>query len=356
MLTNKQVEEDLRPRGCNLEILTMRKNCVNIVSDRGESVLRRFVALSTTLVTLDLAECTLGFRAGCALGGGLEGHPSLKELNLAKNKLGEHGIKKLCQGLAKNTVLEELNVAFNGVGGRGASAVASLLKVEGSNLRKVVLYGNFIGIEGARFIASAIAGNSRLVELDLGMNRIRVKGTAAVAGALAVNKSLEIVRLKYNFINDGSAMELVRTLLANKDSGLKQVALAGNRVKSSILVTCMQMLAERGIDLDVAGLLRVTASTRMRNTIYCTPLAKDVNASSLKKVFYDGGCGAVVNVSIHAHKTRSTYDKAMYAFVEFAEPSSVDLALDLGQEKKTALAGKKVFQVMQAGCRSSKKK
>lgn len=355
-LTDEEVEEDLRPRGCNLEILTMRKNVIHIVCDRGELALKRFVALSTSLVTLDLSECTLGFRAGCAIGSGLEGHPSLKELNLAKNKLGEHGIKKLCLGLAKNTVLERLNVAFNGVGGRGASAVATLLKVKSSNLRNVVLYGNFMGIEGARFIASALAENTKLTEIDLGMNRIRVKGTLAVAGALGVNNTLQVLRLKYNFINDGSAMELVRTLLGNKECALKKVALAGNRVKSSILVTCMQMLAERSIDLDVAGLLRVTESARMRNTIYCTPLAKDVSASSLKKVFYDGGCGAVVNVSIHAHKTRSTYDKAMYAFVEFAEPSSVDLALDLGQEKKTALAGKKVFQVTQAGCRSNKKK
>jgi len=350
-LTDEEVEEDLRPRGCNLKVLTMSKNQVGVAKERGELALKRFVALSHSLVSLDLSECGLGFCAGSALGAGLEGHPTLKVLLLGKNKLGEHGVKKLCLGLAKNTVLEELDVSSNAVGGRGASALGQLLRAPNSNLRKAVLYGNFVGIEGARFIAAALASNTVLEELDLGMNRIRVKGTVAVAAALAENKCLRVVRLKNNFINDGSAMDLVRAVVSNKDSALEKVALAGNRVKSAILVQCMKMLAEKKVDLDVAQLLRVTEPTRMRNTVYCTPLPKDVTASSIKKVFYDGGCGAVVSVAIHPHRVRSTYDKAMYAFVEFAEPGSVDLALDLGMEKKTCLSGKRIFRVMQAGCK-----
>lgn len=116
-----------------------------------------------TLVTVNLQKCHLGVGAGKAIGEALKNHPSLTTLILAGNELGEHGVKKLAAGLAFNNVLTHLDLTrshfpsclcsytfSNNIGGRGAKYVALLLQNPKSALKDLNLFGNFIGIEGAR--------------------------------------------------------------------------------------------------------------------------------------------------------------------------------------------------------------
>jgi RNA recognition motif-containing protein len=109
------------------------------------------------------------------------------------------------------------------------------------------------------------------------------------------------------------------------------------------------------VTVDVANLLEVTQRSRLQKTVYCTPLPQDITSNALKKMFYDGGCGAIVNVSILKHSERDSFKKACYAFVEFAEEDSVQLALDIGSEGK-AKVGNSIFNVIQAQGERSKSK
>lgn len=305
------------------------------------------IALSVHLVELDLSKCSLGVLAGDAIGRGLKNHPTLQRLLLAGNTLDEHGIKKMCKGLHENTVLQELDISHNSIGGRGASAVAQVLANGNSELRILNLFGNFIGIEGARFIAEALAKNTSLEDIDLGLNRMRPKGVFAIAQAMKQNRTLKVLRLKQNFINDKTAMELCDVLC--QQASLEKLCIAGNKVKDAVLNSIANSLQslEKPVRVDIATLLSVTRPDRLQCTVYCTPLPQDVTINSLKKIFYDGGCGAILNVSILRHATRKDFATACYAFVEFAEEDSVQLALDIGLEGK-AKTGKHRFNVIQA--------
>jgi len=347
-LTSQEIEEELRPRGNSLEIVNLSKHTSVVDTPRDVIALERLVALSKDLVELDLSKCSLGVLAGDALGRGLKNHPSLLRLLLAGNTLEEHGIKKMCKGLHENTVLQELDISHNSIGGRGASAVAQVLAGGNNKLQKLNLFGNFIGIEGARFIAEALSKNTTLHEIDLGLNRMRPKGVFAIAQAMKQNRTLKVLRLKQNFINDKTAMEL-SDVLCQQSGSLEKLCIAGNKVKDAVLNSIVNSLKalEKPITVDIATLLSVTRPDRLRRTVYCTPLPQDVTVNSLKKIFYDGGCGAILNVSILRHSTRKDFATASYAFVEFAEEDSVQLALDIGSEGK-AKTGKHHFSVIQA--------
>eukprot|EP00339_Tiarina_fusa_P025541 CAMPEP_0117037982 /NCGR_PEP_ID=MMETSP0472-20121206/26760_1 /TAXON_ID=693140 ORGANISM="Tiarina fusus, Strain LIS" /NCGR_SAMPLE_ID=MMETSP0472 /ASSEMBLY_ACC=CAM_ASM_000603 /LENGTH=1428 /DNA_ID=CAMNT_0004748091 /DNA_START=29 /DNA_END=4315 /DNA_ORIENTATION=- len=346
-LTATEIEEDLRPRGCNLELLNLSNNTFNIVEPLQCLALERLVALTTTIVDLNLSRCGLGVPAGEALGKGLRNHPSLTSLNLSGNKLEEYGVKKLCKGLHENSVLKTLDLARNSMSGRGASGVANLLSDPKCGIETLSLYGNFIGIEGARFIAASLESNATLTDLDIGLNRMRPKGVNAIALALQKNKTLKVLRLKQNFINDKAAMELGEVL--QKQTSVTKLCVAGNQIKDAILNSIVASLktCDVPVTIDVANLLEVTQRSRLQKTVYCTPLPLDISSNALKKMFYDGGCGAIVNVSILKHAQRDCYKKACYAFVEFAEEDSVQLALDIGSEGKAKI-GKNIFSVIQA--------
>jgi Ran GTPase-activating protein (RanGAP) involved in mRNA processing and transport len=212
-LTAPEIEEELRPRGCSLELLNLSKNSFQITQPADCLALERLVALTPTIVELNLSCCNLGVPAGEALGKGLRNHPTLTSLNLSRNRLEEYGVKKLCKGLHENSVLKNLDLARNSMSGRGASGVAQLLSNTNCGIETLSLYGNFIGIEGARFIATSLEKNSTLTDLDIGLNRMRPKGVNAIANALKKNSTLKVLRLKQNFINDKAAMELGEVLV-----------------------------------------------------------------------------------------------------------------------------------------------
>lgn len=354
-LTPVEIEEELRPRGCSLEFLNLSGNSFQITSVSSCLALERLVSLTNTIVELDLSSCSLGVAAGDAIGKGLRNHPSLITLNLARNNLEEYGVKKLCKGLHDNNVLKSLDLSRNNMSGRGASGVAQLIAKSNIAIETLSLYGNFIGIEGARFIATALESNTSITDIDLGLNRMRPKGVTAIANSLKNNSTLKILRLKQNFINDKTAMEL-SDILVHQNS-ITRLCIAGNKVKDAILNSIVNSLKNCSIpvDVDVANLLEVTQRSRLQKTVYCTPLPRDVTSNGLKKLFYDGGCGAIVNVSILRHAVRSTYKTACYAFVEFAEEDSVQLALDIGSEGKARI-GRNNFSVIQAQGEAAKSK
>merc|ERR1712137_182827 len=354
-LTPAEIEEDLRPRGCHLELLNIACNAFTINSLEECLAVERLVSLTKTISHLDLSRCSLGVAAGEAIGKGLVGHPSLTFLNLSGNKLEEYGVKKLCKGLHENSILKTLDLSRNNMSGRGASGVSQLLSNPKCGLETLSLYGNFIGIEGARFIATALESNSTLTDLDLGLNRMRPKGINAIATSIKKNSTLQILRLKQNFINDKSAIELA-DVLASQNS-IRKLCLAGNKIKDAILNSIVSSLSscEVPVAVDVARLLEVTQFSRLQKTIYCTPLPQDITSNALKKMFYDGGCGAIANVSILRHAVRESFRNSCYAFVEFIEEDSVQLALDLGSEGKAKI-GTYNFSVIQAQGEVAKKK
>jgi len=69
-------------------------------------------------------------------------------------------------------------------------------------LTNLSLYGNGIGEEGAKALASALRVNGVLKTLNLYGNNIRDEGAAAIAEALRVNGVLNNIDLRYNDLGD----------------------------------------------------------------------------------------------------------------------------------------------------------
>jgi hypothetical protein len=176
----------------------------------------------------------------------------------------------------------------------------------------------------------------------------------AIAQVLKKNNTLQKLALKHNHITDKAALELATSIVGNKNTSIKYIALAGNylsvptRSELALLFNQSQELQQKGFVFDLAKLVEVKDPEKQERTIYITPLPMNVTEQQIKKLFYSNRCGMCLNVSIHKHKTKSVFSKAKYAFVEFAHPVSTELAIRLVHNKKNRIGSEEV-RIARAG-------
>ncbi len=167
------------------------------------------VGLASGLRVLLVGGNGIGVRGAEALGEALAVHPHLRELSLAASPLGDAGVHALARGLGRSRRLERLDLASNAM---GISGLGGLIDV-GSSLHSLdlgstpssralgasdnelgdALGGGLLGAwlatnpllgrldlrhagifsRGAMAILAGLAGNTNLVELDMGKNVAR---------------------------------------------------------------------------------------------------------------------------------------------------------------------------------------
>ena len=91
---------------------------------------------------------------------------------------------------------------------------AELIKVN-PVLTNLSLYGNNIGVDGAKAIAEALKVNPVLTNLDLRHNSIGDDGAKAIAEALKVNPVLKNLSVAYNNISGEAAQQLAAAALGS---------------------------------------------------------------------------------------------------------------------------------------------
>jgi Ran GTPase-activating protein (RanGAP) involved in mRNA processing and transport len=127
---------------------------------------------------LYLAVNDLGDEGAVGLADGLKGNTTLRTLSLASNVIGPAGAGALVEGLRGHRALEVLDLGYdpstqvlgrkgNRLGDQGASVLIDLL-YECPALVEMDLSSNGITDVGARILAEALEGNSRLRRLELG--------------------------------------------------------------------------------------------------------------------------------------------------------------------------------------------
>jgi hypothetical protein len=122
---------------------------VNPLGDLGAVHLARGLRENRTLEELGLASCGISAEGAQLLFAALEGHPSLRELDL---------------GYGASTRV--LGAAANNLSDGGALAAACFLRSD-PPLQRLSLRVCGIGQQGREALASALAANSHLVELEL---------------------------------------------------------------------------------------------------------------------------------------------------------------------------------------------
>eukprot|EP00573_Skeletonema_grethae_P006177 CAMPEP_0201708508 /NCGR_PEP_ID=MMETSP0578-20130828/55795_1 /ASSEMBLY_ACC=CAM_ASM_000663 /TAXON_ID=267565 /ORGANISM="Skeletonema grethea, Strain CCMP 1804" /LENGTH=376 /DNA_ID=CAMNT_0048197361 /DNA_START=320 /DNA_END=1447 /DNA_ORIENTATION=+ len=104
-----------------------------------------------------------------------ENDPTITGIWLQSKNLYDGDIKVLCDNLMRNTTVTEVWLPGNFITDEGAKYIAHMLKFNKS-IKELFLGQNDIGPRGAAALAAALArGNSTLVALGLGENRVGVE-------------------------------------------------------------------------------------------------------------------------------------------------------------------------------------
>ena len=165
------------------------------------------------LTSLDLGNNGVGVAAAKELGAYVAKAKDLKKLNLYMNELGDEGAKALCDGFVANakSVLESLDIGGNNIGPGGAPAVAELVK-ERASLVTLEMGYNPIGPKGAEAIAGAIKYGGSLETLRLGWCKLDKEGAGHLAEAMRFNETIRVLDVRGNVIADQGCAAFARSL------------------------------------------------------------------------------------------------------------------------------------------------
>jgi len=343
------------------------------------------------LRVLELKASSLNESSGAILGGLLEvkpGVPSIpiERLFLAHNLLGPVGTASIAASLKTNMSLRCLDLSSNRFGVTGARAIAAVLRAN-HPLEELNLFANLIGVEGCREIAFALPHNTHLKVLDLGMNRIRDKGACALAQMLRTNTTLQCLKLRLNLIGARGAHELLAhivtldaSVLAGPASAaaqgdamsvtssegerawgnktMRQLLLNNNPIPNEAIMLVCKALADskHPLELDLLKRLAEADPERRQFTVWVSPLPQDCSSDELARFFYANSTGAIRNITICQAKKRRGQGKGKgkrYAFVEFVDENSVELALHLPPQDKAFIRDQKI-SIARSGVRSGR--
>jgi len=148
---------------------------------------------------------------------------NLRRLELNNNKIGEQGGKALTEALKSFTLLESVGLRHCKI---GAKQTRELVVAMGRHCRprKLDLYDNNLGDEGAGKVMQTLSSYPGLVSLDTGSNQIGESGVREIASLLPCFSGLHTFILSHNIINQASARALTAAL--DQCSSLKFVDLS----------------------------------------------------------------------------------------------------------------------------------
>jgi len=135
-------------------------------------------------------------------------------LDFGYNEVGADGARLLAQALKGNTRLTTLHMGYNNLGDDGARALAAAL--DGTALTGLYLEHSSIGAKGAAALAEAVQhGDVPLKTLSLGYNQVADGGARALAEMLKSNTMLTSIDLGSNSIGDEGVTALAEALEIN---------------------------------------------------------------------------------------------------------------------------------------------
>ncbi|XP_039521462.1 NACHT, LRR and PYD domains-containing protein 12-like isoform X2 [Pimephales promelas] len=186
----------------------------DVTQNTDNELLQKLLPVVTATRSLVFRDCGV---TGCAaLASALRSNPSqLRKLNLSYNQLGDS--VKLLSAVLENPLckLEKLGLSDCGVTDEGCAPLASALRSNPSHLRKLDLSKNNLGDSGVKLL-SAILENPlcKLEELWLSECGVTDEGCAALASALRSNPS-HLRKLDLDKNKLGDSVKLFSTVLAN---------------------------------------------------------------------------------------------------------------------------------------------
>jgi large subunit ribosomal protein L31/Ran GTPase-activating protein 1 len=198
-LTRESAQELLAPMlAPGAAITRIRFSTKSFGVDAAEVAAAAIRNVAHTLVDADMSDVIAGRPEAEALGALRILSDALKtarlrRLNLSDNALGEKGIRACAAAFAHQEALE--SIAFQNVGCsvHGCAALEELLRAT-THLRRLHLYNNMSGDEGAASVARLLARCPAMEDFRMVSSRVGAAGGAALAAALA-SAGASLVRL-----------------------------------------------------------------------------------------------------------------------------------------------------------------
>ncbi|XP_052402524.1 NACHT, LRR and PYD domains-containing protein 12 isoform X35 [Carassius gibelio] len=176
----------------------------------------------------ELCDCGVTAEGCSALRSALRSNSSqLRKLDLTGNKVGVKGLKLISDALKDpHCKLETLRLWECGVTDEGCSALSSALRSNSSQLRELDLTGNKVGDTGVKLISDALKDpHCKLEKLGLWECGVTDEGCSALSSALRSNSSqLRELSLSHNRVGD-TGVKLISDALKDPHCKLEELRL-----------------------------------------------------------------------------------------------------------------------------------
>jgi len=156
--------------------------------------------------------------------------PPLKTLVCGRNRLGDASMAPWAKCFNSNRSLTTIRMPQNGIRPDGIAVILRDGIAHDHDLKVLDLQDNTFTLKGALALADVLPDLSNLTDLGVGDCLLSARGGVVVAEALkkATNTKLEYVRLQYNEIESGGAMEFLSAAEFGLPA-LKMIEFNGNK-------------------------------------------------------------------------------------------------------------------------------
>jgi Ran GTPase-activating protein (RanGAP) involved in mRNA processing and transport len=200
----------------------------------------------------------------------------LSSLKLGYNQLGDEGVSILSNGVCVHQVLTSLDLGFNQIGDVGCAALADAIirqsknsRSNSSSLETLYLAGNLITHQGAVSLADAIR-YSNLRKLHLTGNSLGVEGISAIVSSIIDHDGISELFLGGTFRGSIGCHSVAR--LFRHSSCLKVISLANCNVNDDDIAVLAENIKENRHRLPLEAL------QLSFNSITCQGLDQLINA------------------------------------------------------------------------------
>ncbi|EDO31478.1 predicted protein, partial [Nematostella vectensis] len=170
---------------------------------------------------VDIKHHGLGAMGSKAIAIALVSNTSVVKLNLSDNWMGPEGASYVAEMLRENCYITDLlcevlsdDMSENKLGDHGSESIADVL-LHNPNIHRLTANGNGFDEKAAKILAEAIKLNNRLKYLCLSHNKFGEKAGLELAPALAANETISELNLSWNHLRNRGACAIALSLKEN---------------------------------------------------------------------------------------------------------------------------------------------
>ena len=148
----------------NLSKNNLSDNFINILFES-------LIYSKTNIININLSDNNISMESCNSIKNFFIKNQTIKYINFEKNIIGNLGIEIISYGLKLNKSLIYLNLNYNGMKDEGIKHICNaLINNSGTQLKTLLLRGNYIQIKGFEFLNILLKYNGMLNELDISYN------------------------------------------------------------------------------------------------------------------------------------------------------------------------------------------